>query len=84
MHAATSEPWCQNLKSDFNDGSVAGELKILAGEPARCAGNIGGKRFVLCWKKKTKENEKVVLFLNGSENCSVHTRTVYIVTRYCS
>jgi hypothetical protein len=29
MHAATRKPWCQNLKSDFNDGSVAGELKVL-------------------------------------------------------
>ena len=29
MHTATSKPWCQNLKSDFKDGSVAGELKIL-------------------------------------------------------
>ena len=29
MHTTTSEPWCQNLISNFNNGSVAGELKIF-------------------------------------------------------
>jgi len=42
-------------------------------------------------KKKQKKNEKVVLFLNGLENCSYHTRyclycdpLLCIKTRYCS
>jgi len=29
MHTTPSEPWCLNLKLDFKDGSVIGELKIL-------------------------------------------------------
>ena len=52
---------------------------------------LGEKGLCFVGKKKTEKNEKVVLFLNGLENCSYHTRyclycdpLLCIKTRYCS